>query len=100
MLTDQLDIEVDGLLEGGESSLAFQSLSNQVPPKVLTTVVSGAISSPQPGRPRRQMPFIPGFAPSALAASAATCCQVGWAGMVRCFFAKTSLRYISMDDSP
>ncbi len=67
---------------------------------VLATVVSGAISSPQPGCPRRQMPFIPGCAPSALAARSATCSQVGLAGMVRPLAAKTSLRYIRNDDSP
>ena len=67
---------------------------------VFTTVVSGAISSPQPGWPRRQMPFMPGRAPSALAARSATWGQVGSAGIVRCFAANTSLRYIRKDDSP
>lgn len=67
---------------------------------VFTTVVSGAITSPQPGRPRRQIPFIPGSAPSALAASSATSVHVGFAGMVRFFSAKTSLRYMRKEDSP
>lgn len=67
---------------------------------VFTTVVSGAITSPHPGRPRRQMPFMPGLAPSAFAASSATCAQVGFGGMVRFFSAKTSLRYMRNEDSP
>ncbi|CAM5647416.1 hypothetical protein SCALM49S_02322 [Streptomyces californicus] len=67
---------------------------------VLTTVVSGAMTSPQPGSPRRQMPFIPRSAPSARSASFATCCQVGFSGMVRPCFSKTSLRYMRKDDSP
>ncbi|CAM5728369.1 hypothetical protein SANTM175S_07897 [Streptomyces antimycoticus] len=88
-------------MNSGESSCAFQSLVNQVPPKVLTTVVSGAISSPQPGSPRRQMPFIPGLRePSTLDAMSATCCQVGCSGISRSFSASTSLRYIRNDDSP
>jgi hypothetical protein len=67
----------------GESRRAFQPSSNQVPPKVFTTVVSGAITSPQPGRPRRQMPFMPDSAPSTFAARSATWVQVGCAGIVR-----------------
>src|SRR5207245_2150312 len=74
--------------------------SNQVPPNVFTTVVSGAMISPQPGRPRRQIPFMPGCAPSTFAARSATCCQVGRSGIVRPFAAKTSLRYMRNDDSP
>ena len=87
-------------MNSGQSTCACQSLVNQVPPKVLTTVVSGANTSPQPGWPRRQMPFMPGCAPSAFAARSATCCQVGCAGMVRPFAAKTSLRYMRKEDSP
>lgn len=84
----------------GSFSRAFQSLSNQVPPKVFTTVVSGAMSSPQPGSPRRQMPFIPRSAPSTFAASFATWGQVGRSGIFSPSFLKTSLRYIRKDDSP
>lgn len=87
-------------MNSGAVSCACQSLVNQVPPIVLTTVVSGAITSPQPGSPRRQMPFMPARAPSALAARSATCCQVGRSGIVRPFSAKTSLRYMRKDDSP
>ena len=70
----QADIaeNVTARFHSGESSRAFQFLSNQVPPKVFTTVVRGAMTSPQPGSPRRQMPFMPGSAPSAFAARSAT----------------------------
>jgi hypothetical protein len=80
--------------------LAVQSFSNQVPPKVLTTVVSGANTSPQPGRPRKQMPFIPDSAPSSLAAAAATSSQVGFSLIVTPALSATSLRYIKNEDSP
>jgi hypothetical protein len=59
-------------LNGALLTCASQSSVNQVPPKVFTTVVRGANISPHPGRPRRQMPFIPGWAPSTLAAMSAT----------------------------
>ena len=87
-------------MNSGLFTWAFQSLSNQVPPKVFTTVVSGAKSWPQPTWPRRQMPRMPGLALSTLAARSATCCQVGLSGMVRPLAAKTSLRYIRNEDSP
>ena len=88
------------LLNSGALTSACQSSVNQVPPKVLTTVVSGAKTWPQPGWPRRQMPAMPGCAPSALAAMSATCCHVGLAGILMPFAASTSLRYIRNDDSP
>ncbi|CAM5546928.1 hypothetical protein SCYAM73S_03124 [Streptomyces cyaneofuscatus] len=87
-------------LNSGEVSWGFQSSVNQVPPMVLTTVVSGAMTSPQPGRPRRQTPFIPRCDPSVFAASSATSFQVGLAGTVSPSFSKTSLRYIRKEDSP
>ena len=46
-------------LVSGDVIWAFQSASYQRPPKVLMTVPSGAPCSPQPGRPRRQMPYWP-----------------------------------------
>lgn len=87
-------------MNSGEVRRGSQSSVNQVPPIVLTTVVSGAMTSPQPGSPRRQMPFIPRSAPSARSASAATSFHVGFSGMVRPCSSKTSLRYIRKDDSP
>ncbi|BDZ58361.1 hypothetical protein GCM10025872_20180 [Barrientosiimonas endolithica] len=87
-------------MNAGASTCGRQSWSNQVPPKVLTTVVSGANSCPQPGCPRRQMPRMPGWAPSTLAAMSATWVQVGLAGIVMPFAASTSLRYIRKEDSP
>ncbi|OLB66955.1 MAG: hypothetical protein AUI10_01365 [Actinobacteria bacterium 13_2_20CM_2_72_6] len=87
-------------MNSGAFTFGVQSFSNQVPPKVFTTVVSGAMISPQPGSPRRQIPFIPGCAPSTFAARSATSCQVGRSGMVRPFAAKTSLRYMRNEDSP
>ena len=73
---------------------------NQVPPNVFTTVVSGAKTCPHPGCPRRQIPAMPGLAPSTFAAISATCCQVGLAGTVMPLAAITSLRYIRKEDSP
>ena len=66
----------------------------------LTTVVSGAKSSPQPGRPRRQIPATPLPLSFSLAAKSATCAQVGCSGMVRPLAAKRSLLYMRKDDSP
>ncbi len=80
--------------------MGVQSASNQVPPKVLTTVVSGANSWPQPGCPRRQIPAMPGSAPSTRAAMSATSGQVGLSGMVMPACSRMSLRYIRKEDSP
>ena len=66
----------------------------------LTTVVNGANTWPQPGWPRRQIPAIPGSAPSTSAAMSATCCQVGFAGISMPAAWRTSLRYMRNDDSP
>ena len=87
-------------MNSGESTWASKFSSNQVPPKVLTTVVSGAKTWPQPGRPRRQMPFMSGSAPSSCAARAATSSQVGFSGMVRPLASKMSWRYIRNELSP
>src|SRR6266545_1241014 len=51
-------------------------MSNHCPPKVFTTVSSAAMLSPQPARPRRQIPAtLPGW--FSLAANPAICAQVG-----------------------
>ena len=56
-------------------------MSNHWPPKVLTTVSSAAMLSPQPARPRRQIPAtLPGWL--SLAAKVWICAQVGLCGMV------------------
>ena len=50
-------VEVEGdRFHSGEVSWASQFMSYHCPPKVLTTVVSEANRSPQPGLPRRQIP--------------------------------------------
>ena len=54
----------------------------------------------QPVSPRRQMPATFFDGSLALAASAATCCQVGFAGMVRPSAAKIFLLYMMKEDSP
>lgn len=87
-------------LKAGELTPGVQSFSNHVPPKVFTTVVSGAKIWPQPGCPRRQMPFMPGSAPSTFAAMSATCGHVGFSGIVMPFAARTSLRYMRNELSP
>ena len=70
---------------------------HHVPPKVFSTVVNAAPRSPQPGLPRRQMPAIEGEL--IFRAIAATCCQVGRAGIVTPLDLSTSLRYMTNDDS-
>ena len=100
MRLDELDVEVRRVDERLGVDLGVQSFSNQVPPKVFTTVVSGAKIWPQPGCPRRQMPFMFGWAPSTLAAMSATWSHVGFAGMAMPFESRTSLRYMRNDDSP
>ncbi len=66
----------------------------------LTTVVSGAKTCPQPGWPRRQMPAIPGSAPSICAAMSATSCHVGLSGIWMPAASRTSFLYIRNEDSP
>jgi hypothetical protein len=65
----------------GESRVAFQSASNQPPPNVFITVVIGAITSPQPARPRRQMPEKSSSGAFSSAASSRTSSHVGFAGI-------------------
>ena len=68
-------------LRGGRAARRHSG-SNQRPPKVLITVSSGAMTSPQPGMPRRQMPRRwPSPWSSARAANSATCGHVGCAGI-------------------
>ena len=55
------------------------------------TVLSGAMTSPQPARPRRQIPETPFAGSSSLAASSATWGHVGFSGMVTPAFWKSSL---------
>ena len=99
VLLDQVDVEVGGLLELRRVDLGVQSLSNQVPPKVLTTVVSGR--TPRPSRAGRA-----GRCPSCRAARRRPwrrCRRPAprWdAGIVMPFVGRTSLRYIRNDDSP
>ncbi len=65
----------------GEVSWGFQFMLNHWPPKVLTTVSRAAMLSPQPARPRRQIPdVLPGWL--SLAAKVWICAQVGCCGMV------------------
>ena len=82
----------------GVLTVAFQSMSYQLPPKVCTTVVSGAKRSPQPGLPRMQMPAM--SAVLTFLAASATSCQVGFAASVTPALSRTSLLYMRIEDSP
>ena len=62
------------------SSCGFQLMSNHWPPKLLTMVVMKAMLSPQPGLPRRQMPYTPAFGSWIFAAASRTWSQVGSLG--------------------
>ena len=73
-------------------------MSYHCPPKVLTTVVSEANRSPQPGLPRRQIPARSSVL--SCLANWATCSQVGRSGISMPASANMSLRYIRNDDSP
>ena len=56
-------------VSAGELSCACQLVLYHSPPKVLITVSSAAMLSPQPARPRRQMPeTLPGWFSFAAAA--------------------------------
>ena len=56
--------------------------------------------SPQPGLPRRQMPYTPFFGSWILAARAWMSVQVGLSATFTPALSARSLRYISIDDSP
>jgi hypothetical protein len=89
---------VTAFFHSGVLTVAFQLMSYQFPPKVCTTVVSGANRSPQPGLPRMQMPAM--SAVLTFLAASATCCQVGLFGIVTPALSRTSLLYMRIEDSP
>src|SRR5258706_599626 len=88
------------VFQGCDSSWGFQLVSNHWPPLVLTSVVMKAMLSPQPGLPRRQMPYTPSLGLWTLAAKSLTCAQVGLSPSCTPALSARSLRYISIELSP
>ena len=86
--------------QGFDSSCGFHCMSNHWPPKVFTSVDRKAMLSPQPGLPRRQMPYTPFFGSWILLASVLMSAQVGLAATVMPALSARSLRYISIELSP
>jgi len=82
------------------SICGFHCMSNHWPPLVLTSVVKKAMLSPQPGLPRRHMPYTPAFGSLALSANSFTCAQVGWSENFTPTLSARSLRYMSIELSP
>ncbi|KAF1060871.1 MAG: hypothetical protein GAK39_06093 [Variovorax sp.] len=56
--------------------------------------------SPQPGLPRRHMPYTPAFGSWILPASSFTWFQVGCSGIWKPTLSARSLRYMSIELSP
>ena len=63
-------------------------------------MVRNAVLSPQPGFPRRQMPYTPASASWIAAATSATWPQVGLSGMAMPAASTRSLRYMIIELSP
>ncbi|MNL14739.1 hypothetical protein D3C87_1356950 [compost metagenome] len=82
------------------SICGFHCMSNHWPPLVLTSVVRKAMLSPQPGLPRRHMPYRPPLGSWILPASSFTCAQVGCSGILKPTLSARSLRYMSIELSP
>ena len=82
------------------SICGFQFMSNHWPPWVLTSVDRKAMLSPQPGLPRRQMPYTPFFGSWIFLARSAIWSQVGLSPTCTPALSARSLRYISIELSP
>ena len=63
-------------------------------------VDKNAMLSPQPGLPRKQIPYTPFFGSWILAAASRTCTQVGRSENLIPALSVKSLRYMSMELSP
>ena len=75
-------------------------MSNHCAPNELARVVMNAMLSPQPGLPRRQMPYTP-LSLSVIAAAASSMCpQVGLSGISMPAASIKSLRYMIIELSP